>query len=157
MTRSIFFLGAMSVVAFMAGWFTIERDGDRTRIEINRSEIRSDARQALDRGRDYWEQRQQQLASEQGRGLLQNGEGYFPAANNFASGGQYSYQNANPATYQQPVSPWQQPYQTHGQWVPENQQWAGQNQHVVPMQQHQQFGTPHGTWQNGTIAPQQSW
>ena len=36
----------------MAGWFKVNRDGDRTTIEINRSEIRQDARKAIDRGRE---------------------------------------------------------------------------------------------------------
>jgi len=63
----------------MAGWFTIERDGDRTRIEINKSEIRSDTRQAIDRGRQYIDQREQErLAAQQNAG-----GGNWPQQNQF--------------------------------------------------------------------------
>ena len=37
----------------MAGWFKVNRDGERTTIEINRNEIRSDAKQAIERGREF--------------------------------------------------------------------------------------------------------
>lgn len=56
--RTLLLIGLALGGAFMAGWFTIERDGDRTRIEINKTEVRSDARQAIDRGRELLEQRE---------------------------------------------------------------------------------------------------
>ena len=53
----------------MAGWFTIHRDGDRTTIQIDKSEIRQDARGALDKGREFIdrreEERQARLTAEQ--------------------------------------------------------------------------------------------
>ncbi|MEM1226418.1 MAG: hypothetical protein AAGJ40_12020 [Planctomycetota bacterium] len=65
--RSLMLLGLAVGAAFMAGWFTIERDGDQTRIGINKAEIRSDARQAIDRGRDILDKREQEmLAAQQG-------------------------------------------------------------------------------------------
>lgn len=64
--RTLLLLGLAVGGAFMAGWFTIERDGDKTRIEINKTEIRQDTRQAIDKGRDLLEKREQErLAREQ--------------------------------------------------------------------------------------------
>ncbi|WP_144059589.1 hypothetical protein [Rhodopirellula sallentina] len=64
--RTLLLLGLAVGGAFMAGWFTIERDGDKTRIEINKNEIRQDTRQAIDKGRDMLEKREQErLAREQ--------------------------------------------------------------------------------------------
>ena len=50
--RTLFVIGLLLVCAFMAGWFTVHRDEEGTTIRINRDEIRGDARQALDRGRE---------------------------------------------------------------------------------------------------------
>ncbi len=50
--RNIVFIGMLLSAAFMAGWFKIQRDGENTLIEINRSEIRNDARRAIERGRE---------------------------------------------------------------------------------------------------------
>lgn len=67
--RTILLIGLVVGGAFMAGWFTVERDGDRTRIEINKSEIRNDTRHAIDKGRDMLEKREQErLAREQQQG-----------------------------------------------------------------------------------------
>ena len=49
--RNLIFVGIAIAAASAAGWFQIQRDGDTTRIDINRAEIRSDARRAIDRGR----------------------------------------------------------------------------------------------------------
>lgn len=83
--RTILLLGLAIGGAFMAGWFTIERDGDKTRIEINKTEIRSDARSAIDRGRDILDERQreqaaQQAAQQQGGYPAQGQGGYYPGA-----------------------------------------------------------------------------
>jgi hypothetical protein len=53
--RTIFVVGMILVAAFMAGWFTIQRDEEGTTIRINRDEIRGDTRQAIDRGREFLE------------------------------------------------------------------------------------------------------
>ncbi len=50
--RNLMFLGMLLVGASMAGWFTVNRQGDRTTIEIDQEEIRDDARSALSRGRE---------------------------------------------------------------------------------------------------------
>lgn len=63
--RNLFIIGMLLVAAFMAGWFKVNRDGERTTIEINRSEIRGDARNAINRGREYLDQREQQYADQQ--------------------------------------------------------------------------------------------
>jgi len=58
--RNLLILGMLAVAAFMAGWFKINRDEESTTIEFNRAEIRSDARRAIDKGRDILERREQQ-------------------------------------------------------------------------------------------------
>lgn len=56
--RNLIILALLLAGAFLAGWFTINRDGDRTTIEINRTEIRQDAREAIDRGREFLHEHQ---------------------------------------------------------------------------------------------------
>lgn len=51
--RNLLILGMLACGAFFAGWFTIERDGDRTRIEINKAEIKGDIGSLKERGREY--------------------------------------------------------------------------------------------------------
>lgn len=63
--RNLFMIGMLITGAFMAGWFKIQRDGERTTIEINRNEIRSDARQAIDRGREFLDRHDLQYAEPQ--------------------------------------------------------------------------------------------
>lgn len=62
--RNLFIIGMLGVAAFTAGWFNINREGDSTTIEINRAEIRQDARRAIDRGREILDRRDQQFASQ---------------------------------------------------------------------------------------------
>ncbi|MCC9642280.1 hypothetical protein LOC71_08335 [Rhodopirellula sp. JC740] len=111
--RTLLLLGLAVGAAFMAGWFTIERDGDTTRIEINKTEIRSDARSAIDRGREILDERQQAQEAQQNGG--QPGYppqgGYYPngaAANPNAwppqggtpvQGAGYSTPSQNPPNY----------------------------------------------------------
>lgn len=64
--RNLFIIAMLLVGAFMAGWFKVNRDGESTTIEINRTEIRSDARKAIDRGRDFLDRREQQYAEQHG-------------------------------------------------------------------------------------------
>ena len=79
--RTIILLALAVGGAFAAGWFTIERDGDRTRIEINKTEIRNDTRQAIDKGRDILDQREQErLANQQQQ---QAPAGYAPNQGNW--------------------------------------------------------------------------
>ncbi|TWU47448.1 hypothetical protein Poly51_52480 [Rubripirellula tenax] len=69
--RNLIIIGMLGMAAFMAGWFKINRDGDRTTIEINRAEIRSDTRKAIDKGREVLDRREQE---EQQRYAEQQGE-----------------------------------------------------------------------------------
>ena len=58
--RNLFIIAVILLGAFMAGWFKVNRDGDRTTIEINRGEIRQDARKAIDRGRELLHEHDQE-------------------------------------------------------------------------------------------------
>ena len=63
--RNLLIIGMLVGGAFMAGWFKINRDGDHTTIDINRAEIRSDARSAINRGRKILDEREQRAADQQ--------------------------------------------------------------------------------------------
>ena len=65
MFRNIILIGMAVGAASMAGWFSINREGDQTTIQINKAEIAEDARRAIDRGRNYFDEREQRLASQQ--------------------------------------------------------------------------------------------
>lgn len=145
MMRSLMVLGALGVVGFMAGWFTINRDEGRTTIEINRDEIRSDARQAVDRGKEYWEQRQQQQAAAQQNaggqpspwnqqaapwdqqagtyppaavpGPYGAGQPQYPQANNYAAP-TYNQPTYDQPTYNQPAGYAQPPAAGTSPWNP---------------------------------------
>ncbi|MEM9367461.1 MAG: hypothetical protein AAGD07_15830 [Planctomycetota bacterium] len=150
--RTLLLLGLAIGGAFMAGWFTIERDGDRTRIEINKSEIRSDTRQAIDKGRDYLDQREQQRLQQAqmqtGQPVGSDGsfinlpwqqnpgsQGYNPASADYgqASGayGQPPAQYGQPAPqYGQPMPPYgQPPVQSAGYNAPN---YTGQQSYNLP-------------------------
>lgn len=128
--RTLLLLGLAIGGAFMAGWFTIERDGDRTRIEINKSEIRSDTRQAIDKGRDYLDKREQeqlqQAQMQNGQPVgndgnfinvpwQQNGQGN-PTAPGY--GGNFVNSQPNPG-YSQTPGAYGQPGVQYGQPVPQ--------------------------------------
>ncbi len=55
MFRTIAIVVVLAACAFMAGWFTIDRDEQETTIRINRDEIRSDASEALAKGKEFLE------------------------------------------------------------------------------------------------------
>ena len=63
--RNLLFVGLLLIAASMAGWFRVNREGDRTLIEIDRSEIRDDARRAFDRGREFLDAREERIAQEE--------------------------------------------------------------------------------------------
>lgn len=63
--RNLFIIGTLLMGAFMAGWFKVNRDGQRTTIEINRDEIRGDTRNAIARGREYLQRRDQRYNDQQ--------------------------------------------------------------------------------------------
>ena len=64
--RTLLLLALFVGGAFAAGWFQIDREGDSTTIQIDRGEIRSDARRAIDRGRDFLDRRDAQFADDRG-------------------------------------------------------------------------------------------
>ena len=68
--RNLLIIAALLVVAFMAGWFTVHRDGEHTTIRFNRDEIRQDTRAAIAKGRDFIDRAQQE-----------NGQGDFQSQN----------------------------------------------------------------------------
>ncbi len=61
--RNIIIIAMLLAAASAAGWFQIQRDGEHTRIDINRAEIREDARRAIDRGREILDRRDAQNSS----------------------------------------------------------------------------------------------
>ncbi len=76
MFRNLIFLAMAVGAASMAGWFTVNREGDQTSIHFNRDEIRNDTRRVIDRGREYFDERQQRLASQQGSESQSPDDGY---------------------------------------------------------------------------------
>ena len=63
--RTLLLAGILGFAAFAAGWFRIHRDGEHTTIRIDRGEIRSDARRAIDRGREILDQREAEMVARQ--------------------------------------------------------------------------------------------
>ncbi|QDV12199.1 hypothetical protein CA51_20780 [Rosistilla oblonga] len=99
--RNIFILGILVVGAFMAGWFTIDRDGEQTTIKINRTEIREDAKQAIDRGKEYLERQNLGAPHEEGQvnALYNTVEQAASKLRYVQQGGEYGA----PAGYQPPA------------------------------------------------------
>lgn len=85
--RNLLILGGLVVAAFMAGWFTIEPDGDKTTIRINRSEIQEDAKHAFDRGRDLLDNKLRDGSSSQYAGQNNTDGSVSPYGNQL----QYQY------------------------------------------------------------------
>lgn len=52
MFRTVLFLLVLALCAFMAGWFTIDRNENETTIRFDRDEIRADASKAIAKGRE---------------------------------------------------------------------------------------------------------
>jgi hypothetical protein len=52
MFRALVVLAFLAVAAFMAGWFTVDRDEKETTIRFNRDEIRADASKAIAKGKE---------------------------------------------------------------------------------------------------------
>ena len=57
--RNLIIIGMLLMAAFMAGWFTVDRNGETTTIEINREEIREDAGKLIRRGREFLDRQDQ--------------------------------------------------------------------------------------------------
>ncbi|MCC9601640.1 hypothetical protein LOC67_13865 [Stieleria sp. JC731] len=58
MLRSLVILGALAFCAFVAGWFTIDRNEKETTIRFNRDEIRADTNRAIEKGKELLEAHQ---------------------------------------------------------------------------------------------------
>ncbi len=135
--RNLFIIGVMVGGAFMAGWFTINREGDRTTIEINRGEIRNDTRNAIDRGREFLDRQQQQNQDDSNNWTEQP----YPTEDSYAPQEQIARQ-----------PPWQQgstnPQENRFQYGNEQQQqyWPQQDSRVTEQQeyypQQQQYPLP---------------
>ncbi|KAA5540638.1 hypothetical protein FYK55_19785 [Roseiconus nitratireducens] len=68
MFRMILVLGCVGAAAFMAGWFTVQRDERETTIRFNREEIRADAAKAIEKGRELLNESQSQAYVPSGYG-----------------------------------------------------------------------------------------
>ncbi|MEM9828241.1 MAG: hypothetical protein AAF958_16745 [Planctomycetota bacterium] len=93
--RNLLVIAALGVAAFMAGWFQIHREGDETTIRINRKEIRSDARAAIDRGKEILDRRDQEssrLYAEDGNSPRSYSDNRYGDANGTADGYRGDYQ-----------------------------------------------------------------
>jgi len=107
MFRNVIFLGMFVVAASMAGWFSINREGDQTTIKINRSEIRSDASRVISRGREYLDQRQSQFADQQSYPQQSYDDGQYryetnnryPTENQYPEDNQYDARRYSDADY----------------------------------------------------------
>ncbi len=131
MFRNIILLGMILAAASTAGWFTINREGDQTTIQINRSEIRSDATRAINRGREYLDQRDPRIAAQPNGDLgrqyderqYQYPANQYPAnqypANQYPANQYQSGQSGQPQYYNSQ-------YQPAGQSYPASQIYRGQ-------------------------------
>ncbi|EMI20208.1 signal peptide protein [Rhodopirellula maiorica SM1] len=97
--RNIIILAMLVAGASAAGWFQIQRDGEYTRIDINRAEIREDARRAIDKGREILDRRDQSRSDYSGDETAA-GPSYPP--------------NYDPGSYPAPADPYQSQYQDYG-------------------------------------------
>lgn len=110
--RTIFVIGLILGSAFMAGWFTVNRDEEGTTIRFDREEIRNDTRAAINKGKDYLNDGRQPV----------NGDQFTSQqAPAFQGQQQFQQQGYGQPQYQQPAYG-----QPQGQSVPAN--WAQSNQ-----------------------------
>jgi len=78
--RNIFIIGMLLVGASLAGWFTIEHDGEDTGIKFDTSEIRNDIGKLREKGRDYLDRREQQREANRIEGTQADFDSPAPAA-----------------------------------------------------------------------------
>lgn len=115
--RNLFIIVILAGVAFTAGWFTIDREGDKTTIQFNRAEIRQDTRRVIDKGREILDSRDQQFAGDRQQpqqdpryadrngGFQQQDQRYQQPNFQQSAPQQNGYQNQNPSQ-----APWNQNY-----------------------------------------------
>lgn len=106
--RNLFIIGILIAGASMAGWFSVNREGDRTTIEFDRTEIREDTRNVFNRARGYLEDGQA-APNDQNQWADPNQQGNLPQD-----------QIAQQPQWQQPQQ-WQQQQQSQWQQQPQNQ------------------------------------
>ncbi len=121
MFRNLIFLAMAVGAATMAGWLSIDREGDQATIHLNRAEIRSDTSRIIDRGRE--------LLDERGRMAREPQSNFGRANENFS---QQSYPApASDRQYQYPTDQYQaSTYQTNRyptQQIPAQQNPATEN------------------------------
>lgn len=97
--RNLIILAMLIAGASAAGWFQIQRDGEYTRIDINRAEIREDARRAIDKGREILDRRDAQNSG-------------YPADE--ATPGQTNPPNYDPGSYPNQADSYQSQYSDYG-------------------------------------------
>ena len=66
MFRTIVILGILALCAFMAGWFTIDRNENETTIRFDRDQIRADTSKAIAKGREILNNNPDGQETEQG-------------------------------------------------------------------------------------------
>lgn len=117
MFRTIAIFGILALCAFMAGWFTIDRDDQETTIRFNRDEIRSDTAEALAKGREFLNNK---LSEDNADGQMDDGQyydGQFYDGQSVQDGYAAELQYQPPTTDDsyapqqatRSVPPWQQP------------------------------------------------
>ncbi|MDG2220745.1 MAG: hypothetical protein P8L85_05160 [Rubripirellula sp.] len=160
--RNLLIFGMLLIAASAAGWFRVNRQGDRTLIEINQNEIRNDARNVINRGREYLHRGEQLATQEFGQSpqqtqSYQQPQSYQQTQTNQQTqwGGEqlasepqaWQYDShwqpqapANQPPQQQPVgNRWQQPYSAQQQ----QQQQQQQQPYSTPTQQQPGSQTPY--------------
>ena len=120
----------------MAGWFTINREGGQTSIQFDRDEIRSDTARAINRGREYLDERGQRLTSQQGSSSNYRDDGYGQPTHQQQSYQQPSYQGQ---TYDQGQSSYQSDHYGQPQY---DRTQHGQQQYDRSQYSQQQYGQP---------------
>jgi hypothetical protein len=115
MFRNVIFLVMVVGAASMAGWFTINREGDQTSIQINRDEIRSDTWRAIDHGREYLDQHEQRLASQQQQSSNYRDDGYGYGQPTYQQQS-YQQQNYDQGQYQYRSNQYDQPQYDRSQY-----------------------------------------
>ncbi|OYP34374.1 hypothetical protein [Rhodopirellula sp. MGV] len=112
MVRSLVILGALAFCAFLAGWFTIDRNEKETTIRFDRDEIRSDTAKAIEKGKEFLENHRQMNAE----GGLENPAGEYPQEsfpNNAYPGTSFPTESPYPQIGDQqatrPIPPWELP------------------------------------------------
>ena len=104
MFRTIVILGVLALCAFMAGWFTIDRNENETTIRFDRDQIRADTSKAIAKGREILNKNRDGQETEQGTegGFEQPelfGQPQYPAQGDPYNADSFGTQPYNPQPY----------------------------------------------------------